>query len=136
MPITIDGRIISGLGAATNVIERQKPLLRDYFPAIDSCRTGTINIKLDHALDVRIPDIVTPPLAWQPGTEMGERFGFTKVEFELLNTRHLAWIYGAEFSVHRFDFTLVELIAHPISGVAPGLPCALHLGRFTGYIVV
>jgi hypothetical protein len=136
MPITIDGRIISGLGAATSVLERQKPLLRDHFPEIDDCRTGTINIKLDHALDVRIPDVVTPPIAWQPGTRMGERFGFTRVEFELLNERHLAWIYGAEFSVHRFDFTLVELLAHPISGVAPGLPCALHLSRFTGYIVV
>jgi hypothetical protein len=136
MPLTIKGHIISGLGAATNLIELQKPLLRNFFPEIDNCKIGTINIQLENALDVRIPDVVTPPITWQSGSDLGERFGFTEVEFEVLNERHRAWIYGAEFSAHRFNYMLVEVVAHPIDGIAPGLPCALHLGRFTGYIVV
>ena len=132
----MSGHIVNGLGAATRLIELQKPHLRNFFPAIDDCRIGTINVQLDHALDVRIPDIVTPPIAWQSSSDVGERFGFTKVELEFLNQRHAVWIYGAEHSSHRFNYMLVEVLAHPLEGIAPGLPCTLHLDRFTGYIVV
>jgi hypothetical protein len=130
------GQIVDGLGAATSVIQLQRPYLRDCFPAIDDCKTGTINIQLEHALDVRIPDIVTPPIAWQAGSPLGERFGFTRIEFEFQNQRYQSWIYSAEFSSHRFNYMLVEVLARPIEGIAPGLPCILHLDRFTGYIVV
>src|ERR1700749_2684224 len=130
------GHIVEGLRAASNLIQLQKPLLRNSFPEIDDCLTGTINVQLDHALDVRIPDVVTPPITWQPGSNTGERFGFTRVELEFLSRRHQAWIYGAEFSAHRFNYMLVELVARPIEGIAPGLPCTLHLDRYTGYIVV
>jgi hypothetical protein len=132
----MNGQIVRGLGAATNTIQLQKPFLRNCFPEIDNCRMGTINVLLEHALDVRIPDIVTPPIAWQPGCAIAEPFGFTKVEFEVLNRRHEAWIYGAEFSSHRFNYTAAEILARPIEGIAPGIPCTLHLDRFTGYIVV
>ncbi|HET9321622.1 MAG TPA: hypothetical protein VFO27_17655 [Bryobacteraceae bacterium] len=44
--------------------------------------------------------------------------------------------YGVEFSSHRFNHTVVEFLARPIDGIASGLPCTLHLERFTGYIVV
>jgi hypothetical protein len=50
-------------------------------------------------LDVRIPDIVTPPIAWQP--EAAERFGIRKVELEILQQRHEAWIYVRNFQSHR-----------------------------------
>jgi hypothetical protein len=132
----MNGHIINGLGAATTAIELQRPFLRNFFPAIDDCKTGTINIQLEHALDVRIPDIVTTPIAWQPDQNLGERFGFTRIELEVLRQRHEAWIYGAEFSSHRFNYMLAEIIARPIEAIAPGLPCTLHLNRFTGYIVV
>lgn len=66
----------------------------------------------------------------------GERFGLTSVKLELHATQHQAWIYGAEFSSHRFNYTVVELPARPIAGLAIGLRCTLHLERFTGYIVV
>jgi hypothetical protein len=132
----MQGRIVDGLRAATDLVKLQKPHLRSAFPEIDDCKTGTINIQLDHALDVRIPDIVTPPIAWQPNSSDGERFGFTQVVLEFRGRRHQAWIYGAEFSPHRFNYMLVELIAPPIEGIAAGLPCVLHLERFTGYIVV
>lgn len=136
MPIAIQGQIVSGLGAAANLIQLQKPLLRDFFPDIEICKIGTINVQLDHALDIRIPDIVTPPLQWEPNSSAGERFGLTSVKLELRAKQHQAWIYGAEFSSHRFNYTIVELLAPPIAGLAIGLPCTLHLERFTGYIVV
>jgi len=136
VPIAINGHIVGGLGAANRLIRLQKPFLRDFFPEIDDCRTGTINIQLDHALDVRIPDIVTPPIAWEKDAGPGERFGFTRVALELPSGRHDAWIYGAEFSSHRFNYMLVEVLARPIEGIVPGLACTLHLARFTGYIVV
>jgi len=132
----MNGHIVSGLGAAAGIIPLQSPLLRDFLPDIENCKIGTINVQLDHALDVRIPDIVTPPLRWQPNSELRERFGLTKVKLELFEKLHEAWIYGAEFSSHRFNYTIVELLARPIDGVAAGLPCTLHLDRYTGYIVV
>jgi hypothetical protein len=136
VPIAMDGRIIRGLGAATDTIRLQKPFLRSCFPEIDNCRMGTINILLEHALDVRIPDIVTPPIVWQPGSDVGERFGFTRIKLEVLKQHHEAWIYGAEFSTHRFNYMAAEVLAPSIDGIAPGLLCRLHLDRFTGYIVV
>ena len=136
MSLAISGNIVHGLGAATNLIGLQKPRLRDFLPAIDECQVGTINVQLNHALDVRIPDVVTPPIAWQTGSNTGERFAFTKIEFEFLNHRYEAWIYGAEFSVHRFNYNLVEVVARPIEGISPGCECVLHLERFTGYVVV
>jgi hypothetical protein len=132
----MNGHIVSGLGAAARLLQLQKPLLRDFFPGIEDCKIGTINVQLNHALDIRIPDIVTPPLQWEPSSNVGERFGFTSVKLELFEKQHDAWIYGAEFSSHRFNYTVVELLARPINGIAAGLPCTLYLERFTGYIVV
>jgi hypothetical protein len=134
--LAINGNIVRGLGAATGLIGLQKPRLRSFLPEIDECQTGTINVQLNHALDVRIPDIVTPPIAWQAGSNADERFAFTRVEFEFLGRRYEAWIYGAEFSVHRFNYNLVEVVARPIAGISPGCECVLHLDRYTGYIVV
>jgi hypothetical protein len=132
----MNGHIVSGLGAAARLLQLQKPLLRDFLPGIEDCKIGTINVQLNHALDIRIPDIVTPPLQWEPSSIVGERFGFTSVKLELFEKQHDAWIYGAEFSSHRFNYTVVELLARPINGIAAGLPCTLYLERFTGYIVV
>jgi hypothetical protein len=136
VPIALNGSVIAGLGAASKLIKLQKPLLRDYLPDIDDCEIGTINVQLEHALDIRIPDIVTPPLQWEPNSALGERFGFTNVVLEFGNQRHRAWIYGAEYSSHRFNYTIVELLARPIVGITNGVRCTLHLERFTGYIVV
>jgi len=85
---------------------------------------------------VRTPDTVTPPIAWQPGDNVGERFGFTRIELEISNQRHEGWIYGAEFSARRFNYMPAEILTRPIEDITPGLPCTLHLSRFTGYIVV
>jgi hypothetical protein len=136
LSIAIHGHIVSGLGAASTLLGLQKPLLRDFIPDIDSYKVGTLNVQLDNALDIRIPDIVTPPLQWEPSSSVGERFGFTRVKLELLNRLHEAWIYGAEYSSHRFNYTVVELLARPIDGITTGVPCTLHIERFTGSLVV
>ena len=86
----MNGHIVSGPGAASRVIELQKPLLRDFLPVIEDCKIGTINVQLDHALDLRIPDIVTPPLQWGPDSNVGERFWFTSVKLELFEMLHEA----------------------------------------------
>jgi hypothetical protein len=134
MPVSINGHIWNGFGGATNAIELQKPEVRKYFPQIDVCRSGTINVHLQIPLDVRIPDFVTPPIAWQLGP--GERFAITKVELEVLQQHHEAWIYVAEFSPHRFNYTMAEIVARPINGLSPGLPCTVHIERFTPILVV
>jgi hypothetical protein len=57
----------------------QKPLIRPYFPEIMTCHDGTINLLLDDPLQVRLPDIVTPPLDWNSvDFPDGERFAFTE----------------------------------------------------------
>ena len=132
----MSGQIVAGLGAADNLLHRQKPLLRGFLPEIENCKIGTINVQFDHALDIKIPDIVTPPLQWDSNSSVGERFGFTNVKLELGEKTHEAWVYGAEFSPHRFNYTVVELLALPIDGLAAGQRCTLHLERYTGYIVI
>ena len=132
----MSGHIVSGLGVASNLLHLQMPLLRGFLPDIENYKVGTINVQLDHALDIKIPDIVTPPLQWEPNSSVGERFGFTSVKLELGEKTHEAWVYGAEFSPHRFNYTVVELLAPPIDGIANGLRCTLHLERYTGYIVI
>ena len=118
MPVSIRGVVAKGFGGASNAIERQRPELRKYFPQIDECHSGTINVYLEAHLDVRIPDIVTPPIAWQPG--LAERFGITKVELEILQRCHQAWTYVAELSPHRFNYTMVEILVRP-NGLAAAL---------------
>ena len=77
-------------------------------------------------LDVRIPDIVTPPIAWQP--EAAERFGIRKVELEILQQRHEAWIYVRNFPSHR-STTQWWKFQLAINGLAPELRCTLHVDR-------
>jgi hypothetical protein len=72
----------SGGSDPTNgTIIRQKLLIAKYFPEIASCYNGTINLLLECPLQVRLPDIVTPPLQWH--TNGYERFGITAIELEI-----------------------------------------------------
>jgi hypothetical protein len=131
MPIAIDGRITSGLGVATEAIWMQRDFLRPYFSQIDTCQLGTINVALSMPLQVRLPDIVTPPLRWHPGAPAGERFGITRVEIELSGeARHEAWLFTAEHSPYRFNDNVAEIIAEPLAGIQVGRPCKIHIDRF------
>jgi hypothetical protein len=109
----------------------QAPLLRTYFPEISECYLGTINFILDIAFQVRLPDIVTPPLAWHPSNPSGERFGITKIGLTLPDGEgHDAWIFTSEGSPHRFNDHLVEVVAKRV-GVTIGDKCVLTVARVT-----
>jgi hypothetical protein len=137
MPLSIAGKITSGLGAATGTLGMQRDLLRPYFPQIDTCQIGTINVDLLMPLQVHLPDIVTPPLRWHPSHPAGERFGITRVDIELSGeARQEAWLYTPEHSPHRFNSYLAEIIAEPLVGIHVGRPCKIHIDRFVPVIVI
>jgi hypothetical protein len=137
MPLSIAGKITSGLGAATGTVGMQRDLLRPYFPQIDTCQIGTINVDLLMPLQVHLPDIVTPPLRWHPSHPAGERFGITRVEIELSGeARQEGWLYTPELSPHRFNSYLAEIIAEPLVGIHVGRPCKIHIDRFVPVIVI
>jgi hypothetical protein len=125
------------LGKATETVELQKPLLRPHFQQIDTCKIGTINLALTVPLQVRLPDIVTPPLDWHPGYPAGEKFGITRIEIELSDgIHHEAWIYTAEFSPHRFKHNVAEVLAKPLNGIAKGARCRIHIERALPMLVI
>ncbi len=135
MPIAIDGMIVPGFGKATGVIAQLRHVLRPYFPQIDTCQNGTINVALKMPLQVRLPDIVTPPLRWHPGDP--EKFGFTRVEIELSGeARHNAWILSPEHSPHRFNSYMAEILTEPLAGIEAGRQCKIHIDRFLPMIVI
>jgi hypothetical protein len=111
-------------------ITLQKPLLLPHFPEIASCHNGTINLLLDCPLEIRLPDIVTPPIRWRPNEpEFEEGFGLKRIAFLLDDARYVAWIYIAEHSPHLFKTGVVELVAEHIPGVSYGRRCSIILDR-------
>jgi hypothetical protein len=127
----------SNLNGGPGTIELQKPLMRSYFPEIINCHNGTINLLLDLPLQVRLPDIVTPPLDWNPVTfPEGERFGITAIELELAGKSHPAWLYTAEHSPHRFNSRIAEVLTGKLDGVTLGVTCAIHVRRVSQLLVV
>ena len=145
MPVRIEATIARGLTAASGerwadpasgTIFRQKPLVAKYFPEIEGCFNGTINLQLEWPLQVRLPDIVTPPLHWDPASPDGQRFGITEIELELKDKRYRAWIYTAEHSPHRFNNMIAEVLTERIDGIAKGLNCAIHVQRFRPLLVI
>ncbi len=69
----LEASVARGLGAASGMekptngtIFRQRPLVVKYFSEIENCYNGTINLQLNVPLQVRLPDIVTPPFRWNP----------------------------------------------------------------------
>jgi hypothetical protein len=119
---------------ADGTILRQKPLVVKYFPEIESCYNGTINLQLERPLQVRLPDMVTPPLRWHSNGD--ERFGITEIKFELRDKLYRAWIYTAEHSPHRFNNMIAEILTERIDGISLGLECAIHVQRVSGQLLV
>jgi hypothetical protein len=123
-----------GANPANGTIIRQKPLVVKYFSEIANCYNGTINLQLEIPLQVRLPDIVTPPLRWHPNGD--ERFGITEIKLELNDKMYRAWIYTAEHSPHRFNNMVAEILTERINGVALGLNCAIHIERLRPLLVI
>src|SRR5258708_9128961 len=118
-------------------IELQKPLMRSYFPGIMNCHNGTINLLLDCPLQVRLPDIVTPPLDLNPAAFPDvARLGITAIELEFGGESRRAWLYTAEHSPHRFNNKIAEVLTGQLAGIALGARCAIHVKRTSQLLVI
>ncbi|MGV8863211.1 MAG: glycosyltransferase family 9 protein [Pseudomonas sp.] len=126
--LSLDARIVHGLGVASGTLARQLPLISENFPEVADCHPGTINVLLDRPLLLTKPDHRTAPLAWTPSGRITEVFDLLRVELELSSTpaRIPAWLYVAHGSPHRSTPSVHELIAYPLSltGVHH---CRLHM---------
>ena len=136
--VAIPAIVVTGLREASKTIDLQKPLMKPFFPEIERCQSGTINLNLALPLQVRLPDIVTDPLPWpqdRPGAN--ERFGITRVELEFSeNRRDSAWLYTAEQSPYRFNDFIAEIIAGHLPWVKPGVSCTLHIPRCRAHTIL
>jgi hypothetical protein len=136
----VRAKIINGLGAASGTgegfstasatITLQRPHLKTYFPKIEDCYNGTINVLLDYPVEIRLPEIVTPPLPWGVNGAT-ERFGITEVRFELDGDQrqYPAWVYTAECSPHLLKTGVLELLAEKIDGIQAGRKCFIGFRR-------
>lgn len=126
--ITLDARVIRGLGAASGTLSRQLPLIGAGFPEVAACHPGTLNLQLTCALSVREPDYRSPPLAWTPSRRTREVFDLVRLELELVASgrRFPAWLYVAHGSPHRATPRIHELIAARID-LAGETACRLHI---------
>ena len=139
MAIVIPANVAPGLGAASTTIALQKPHVARYFPEIESCHSGTINLHLAAPLEIQLPDIVTPPIEWHPDHPgHTERFGITKIALELPLESPLqeAWIYTPEQSPHRFNAHIAEILARTLPGLTNDAPCKVHITRPLVMIVI
>ncbi|MFM0349826.1 glycosyltransferase family 9 protein [Paraburkholderia sp. RL17-347-BIC-D] len=114
--IVVEGRIVSGLGAARGTLARQLPLIEADFPGVSDCFRGTLNVTLARPLWVTRPDHRTAPLAWTPSGRTREVFDLLRVELALAESgrRFAAWLYVAHGSPHRRTPEVHELIAPKI----------------------
>jgi len=78
----IRGKIIKGIGAASNTIAQQKIYFKPYINNIDDYYDGTINVLLESPLFIREPKIITPIIRWGKEGRLG-KFGFHQIKLEL-----------------------------------------------------
>ncbi len=129
--VVIEGLIWPGATAASLPLSKQLPFFEPYLSDADRLYPATINVLLDAAIRITVPDVVTPPLSWRGPNLPDERFAFTRVGFEypIGSARQDAWIYTAERSPHRFNMIFVEILAPKIEGISYRQPCKLHIDR-------
>lgn len=114
--LILTGRAIAGCGIASETIALQKPFLLKWFPQIEQCHIGTINLRLNAGLVITKPDITTQPFQWSVGWSEyipPESFCFTRFEFDVSSGASgvTGWVYEASWSVHRSDVTMIEFVA-------------------------
>ena len=126
--MSLNARIISGLGVATGTLARQLPLIGEKFPEVTGCHAGTINLEFSVPLVVVRPDHRTEPLAWTPSGRTTEIFDLLRIELEFshLSEGIPAWLYVAHGSPHRRTPTIHEVIA-PHINISGASHCRLHL---------
>ncbi|MEM8662224.1 MAG: hypothetical protein AAGF35_15170 [Pseudomonadota bacterium] len=114
--LELTGTPISGCGIASETIALQKPFLMRWFPEIEHCHIGTINLRLNAGLVIANPDIRTDAFQWSASwTEYipPESFCLTQFEFDVSGGASgvTGWVYEASWSVHRSDVTMIEFLA-------------------------
>lgn len=113
---TLTGTPIAGCGIAHETIAFQKPFLKKWFPQIEQCHVGTINLSLSAALVIAQPDIITEPFLWSTGWTQDvppEHFHFTQFEFDIAGkaSNVTGWVYEASWSIHRSNAMMLEFVA-------------------------
>jgi hypothetical protein len=126
--IIIPGTTTNGLGiATTRTVKAQMPHFLKEFPEIAGCRIGTINVELDHPLDIREVDHATGPIEWEP--DFTEKFSFLRVRFECpVGAEPVdAWLYIAHRSPHFTKANYVEVLTEDLGEIERGTSCCLHV---------
>jgi hypothetical protein len=130
MSIAIHGKIVNGWGAAADALGKQLPEFRERHPELDDCYEATLNVELEHALQVDNPDFDHGPAKkWNAK----ETYKFVRVSLELPlgSSGRRAWIYIASLSPHLRKIFQVELITSKIddTAVTIGTPCCIHIHK-------
>jgi hypothetical protein len=128
------GRIISGEGYASQNYKVMIAEIAKEFPAVGHFgQHGTINVRLETAIETSQADHWTKPVTWNPVAGLTspriEGFGFTKIKFKCLGL-YDAWMIFPEGHDWTYSGEGVEVIAAYIHGVKPGLSCSIHLDHW------
>lgn len=78
--LTIPGRIVRGLGAASQTLRFQLPHFVQSHPELAMCSLRTINVILECQLEVISPSFVIGPIQWHPSGH-SEMFAFRSNRF-------------------------------------------------------
>jgi hypothetical protein len=125
--VTITGRIVHGMGVATETIRKQMPHFLKVCRELAECKHATINVILDCQLDM-IPDFTVGPIVWEENGRP-ELFGFLRVMFEIVAPKSEtdAWVYIPYNSAHRLNPFHAEILAPPLLLVGQTVECMVHL---------
>jgi hypothetical protein len=136
--VTINGKIVQGLGEASRTLTFQIPQIATVFPEIADCFVGSINVILDAQLEPLSPDFVTHPIKWCSNGPP-EMFGFLRIEFEVPRAYIFtkAWIYIPYGSPHRLNPYYAEVITpKPQLDLQGQVECKIHLSPQRAKVVV
>lgn len=109
--VVIPGKIVHGLGAASQTLKLQMPHFTKIHPELGKCSLRTINVILECQVEIVSPSFVIGPIQWHPSAL--ELFGFRSIVFELSQPRleSEAWLYLPYSSPHRLNPFYAEILA-------------------------
>ncbi len=124
--LTIPGRIVRGLGAASETLKLQMPHFVQVHPELGKCSQRTINIILECQLELISPTFVIGPIRWHPNAF--EMFGFQSIIFEVAEPKLEtdAWLYLPYNSPHRLNPFYAEVLA-PELQLSGATTCKIHM---------